>query len=107
MPPHRCLAALAEARGGWPKYVTDMLASTDLADITEHGLFYRSGCLPRHIEKMYRFQAAWLPSSPYEKCAASRQAARYWRMAEVVGEAHAGSHLSAEFMWIGLPYPKP
>ena len=43
--PSRCLAAMAEARGGWPKYVTDMIASTDLDDITEHGLFYRSGCL--------------------------------------------------------------
>ena len=36
---------MAEARGGWPKYVTDMIASTNLDDITEHGLFYRSGCL--------------------------------------------------------------
>lgn len=37
----RCLNALNEAPGGWPKYVLDMLASTEIEAVTEHGLFYR------------------------------------------------------------------
>jgi hypothetical protein len=35
------LGALAQARGGWPRYVTDMLAGTPPDMVSEHGLFYR------------------------------------------------------------------
>ena len=37
----RLLGALGKARGGWPRYLTEMLAGTPPDMVSEHGLFYR------------------------------------------------------------------
>ena len=37
----RCLEALSDAEGGWPQYLLNVIASTPIENITEHGLFYR------------------------------------------------------------------
>ena len=45
----RCLQALSDAEGGWPQYLLDVIASTPIEHITEHGLFYRQVLPPTEL----------------------------------------------------------